>query len=247
MTSSQRTVLVTGASRGLGRVLARAFAREGAFVAVGHRTHEAEAHRLVEELRTEGCDGMVVGFDLRAAETIGAAVRAVEDRRGRIDVLVNNAAVIHHGLFAMDQASAWNEVITTNLVGVATCTRAVVRGMLGRRAGTIINVASIAALRTLPGSSSYAAAKAGLLALTRALAMELAPRGIRVNALVPGLLDLGMADRTPRSMREQLRERIPLGREGTGEDVAAAALFLASDAARYIVGHALVVDGGMSL
>lgn len=247
MTSSQRTVLVTGASRGLGRVLARAFALEGAFVVVGHRTHEAEAHRLVDELRAEGGDGMVVGFDLRDAETIGAAVRAVEDRRGGIDVLVNNAAVIHHGLFAMDQASAWNEVITTNLVGVAACTRAVVRGMLGRRAGAIINVASIAALRALPGSSSYAAAKAGLLALTRALAMELAPRGIRVNALVPGLLDLGMADRTPRSMREQLRERIPLGREGTGEDVAAAALFLASDAARYIVGHALVVDGGMSL
>lgn len=247
MTSSERTVLVTGASRGLGRVLARAFAHEGAFVAVGHRTHEAEARRLVDELRAEGGDGMVVGFDLREAETIGAAVRAVEDRRGGIDVLVNNAAVIHHGLFAMDQASAWNEVITTNLVGVAACTRTVVRGMLGRRAGSIINVASIAALRALPGSSSYAAAKAGLLALTRALAMELAPRGIRVNALVPGLLDLGMADRTPRSMREQLRERIPLGREGTGEDVAAAALFLASDAARYIVGHALVVDGGMSL
>jgi 3-oxoacyl-[acyl-carrier protein] reductase len=247
MTDDDRTVLITGASRGLGRVLAYAFGSGGDFVAVGYRTHEQDARAVVEELRTAGGDGMAVGLDLRDAATLGAAVRAVEDRRGGIDVLVNNAAVTHHAVFALDQAAAWEEVIATNLVGVAACTRAVVRGMLGRRAGAIINVASIAALRALQGHSSYAAAKAGVLGLTRTLAMELAPRGIRVNAVVPGLLDLGMAERVPRAMRQQLRDRIPLGREGTGDEVAAAALFLASSAARYIVGQALVVDGGMSL
>jgi len=247
MTGQDRTVLVTGASRGLGRVLARAFAHDGAFVAVGYRTHAEAAQELVEEIRAAGGDGMAVGLELREEATIGAAVRAVVERRGAIDVLVNNAAITHHGLFAVDQASEWNDVITTNLLGVAACTRTVVRGMLGRKAGAIINIASIAALRALPGHSSYAAAKAGILALTRTLALELAPRGIRVNALVPGLLDLGMADRVPRAMRERLREQIPVGREGTGQDVAAVALFLASDAARYIVGQALVVDGGMSL
>ncbi len=247
MTGDDRTVLITGASRGLGRVLAHAFGSGGDFVAVGYRTHEQDARAVVEELRTAGGDGMAVGFDLRDATTLGAAVREVEERRGGIDVLVNNAAVTHHGAFALDQAAPWEEVIATNLVGVAACTRAVVRGMLGRRAGAIINVASIAALRALQGHSSYAAAKAGVLGLTRTLAMELAPRGIRVNAVVPGLLDLGMGERVPRAMRQQLRDRIPLGREGTGDEVAAAALFLASSAARYIVGQALVVDGGLSL
>jgi 3-oxoacyl-[acyl-carrier protein] reductase len=168
-------------------------------------------------------------------------------KRGAIDVLVNNAATVHDAPVAMLAAGDWNDVIGTNLGGTFNFSRAVVRSMLAKHSGVIVNVASAAALRTTTGQAAYAASKAGILALTRTMAAELGPRGVRVNAVVPGLLDTGMGERLARQRVDQVVGKVPLGRAGTGEEVARAVLFLASEEASYVTGHALVVDGGLTL
>lgn len=239
-----QTVLVTGASRGLGAALARAFSAEGAWVALGYRAHEAEARTVLASLAGPGA---LLQADARDAAAVERAVRALESERGGVDVLVNNAAIAREGFFAMESAQTWEEVVSTNLLGPAAFTRAVVRGMMARGRGAVVNIGSAASERALPGQTAYAASKGGLVALTHGLAAELAPRGVRVNAVIPGLLDIGMAQRGSRAVAEQVKAHIPLGRAGTGEEVAAAVLFLASDAARYIVGQCLVVDGGLTL
>lgn len=242
-----RTVLVTGASRGLGAAIAGAFGREGAWVGVHARVRTDEADAVLRGVREAGGEGRTVRFDLRDAAETASAVRAIEEERGGIDVLVANAGITREGWFAMDDAAAWEEVLAVDLAGTATTLRAVVRPMIARRSGAIVVVGSVAGHRGAPGQTAYAAAKGGLLALTRSLAAELAPRGVRVNAVVPGMLDTGMASRTTPQVRARWLDHVPLGRAGTAEEVARAVLFLASDDASYVVGHALVVDGGLSV
>jgi len=188
-----------------------------------------------------------VPVDVRDAEAFARAVQALEQDSRPVEVLVNNAAETATGWFALDDAATWEEVLATNLLGAASCTRAVVRGMLARGRGAVVNIGSVACQRALPGQSAYATAKGGLEALTRNLAAELAPRGIRVNAVVPGVLDVGMARRMPQELRQRVLDHVPAGRAGTAPEVAAAVLFLASDAARYVVGQCLAVDGGLGL
>ena len=168
-------------------------------------------------------------------------------RDAGVDVLVNNAAVLRDQLFPMLSPPEWDDVLAVNLTGAYHCCHAALRFMLRRQRGAIVNVSSIAALRASPGQANYAAAKGGVLSLTTTLAAELAPRGIRVNAVVPGILTTGMGERLDRRVVEERRARIPLGRFGDGDEVARAVLFLASDDASYIVGQSLVVDGGLSL
>ncbi|MDP2314391.1 MAG: SDR family NAD(P)-dependent oxidoreductase [Pseudomonadota bacterium] len=242
-----RTVLVTGASRGLGAVLAEAFAAEGAWVGVGCRVRTEDAGDVLARVRAAGGDGEVLAFDLRDRAATRVAIEGLEQRRGGIDVLVANAAITGDGFFGMGGAEDWEDIVQVNLLGTAATVRAVTRGMLTRGRGAVLVVGSVAGLRAVPGQSAYATAKGGLVAFVRTLGAEMAPRGVRINAVIPGVLDAGMTHRTPRPIIDRWLAAIPAGRVGRAEEVARAALFLASDEASYIVGHALVVDGGLSL
>ena len=240
-----RSVFVSGASRGLGRAIAVAFAREGARVGIGFRSRESDAQQTLSEVQELGGTGVLVPFDVRDATATETAMASFGDDSG-IDVLVNNAATLRDGLLPLLEPAEWGEVIAVNLMGVYHCSRAAVPFML-RRGGAIVNVASVAGWRASPGQTSYAASKGGVLALTTTMAAELAPRRVRVNAVVPGLLTTGMGQRLDRRVVENRKSVIPLARFGEGDEVARAVLFLASADASYIVGHSLVVDGGLSL
>jgi len=239
-----RIVVVTGASRGLGRAIACAFAAEGAHVAVGYLRAAEEATRTLDLMRGSG---EPFRFDVTRPDEVQAAFAALLRRRGRVDVLVNNAGVAFDSPAPLLDPEGWRRVLAVNLDGAFHCTQAVLPGMLHARRGAIVNVASVSALRANPGQASYAASKGGLLALSRTLAAELAPRGIRVNAVVPGLIDAGMVHHLDHRLLERLRERIPVGRLGLAEEVARAVLFLSSDEASYVVGCELPVDGGLGL
>jgi 3-oxoacyl-[acyl-carrier protein] reductase len=244
---ADRTVVVTGASRGLGRSIAVAFAREGAFVYAAFRDREREAAQTMEAIAAAGGRGAPVRFDVARPDEVRAAFDRIHAERSRVDVLVNNAGVARDAPFVLGDAEAWREVQDVNLGGAFHCTRAAVAPMIHARRGCIVNVASVSARRANPGQSAYAAAKGGLLSFSRTLAAELAPKGIRVNVVVPGMMDAGMVQAMDRRSVERVRERIPLQRLGTGEEVARAVLFLASDEASYIVGCELPVDGGLAL
>ncbi|MFO0599788.1 MAG: 3-oxoacyl-ACP reductase FabG [Myxococcaceae bacterium] len=241
------TVLVTGASRGLGRAIAEAFGREGAFVFVGFRTREDEAQQTLERVKQAGGSGEVLGFDVTDLTQVDAAVSKALALRGALDVVVNNAGVVRDELFALMKPESWREVLAANLDGTFHVCRSVARAMLGKKRGAIVNVASVAAHRASPGQANYAASKGGVVAFTQSLAAELGPRGVRVNAVVPGLFDAGMVERLDRRVVAQALEHLPLKRLGRAEELADAVLFLASRDAEYIVGQALVVDGGLTL
>lgn len=242
-----RTVLVTGASRGLGRDIAVAFGREGAFVHAAYRAREADAEETLRLVREAGGDGATLQLDVRDRAAVDGAVGRIVAERGAPDVVVNNAGVARDELFAVMSPESWDDVLAVNLGGTFNVCRAVARPMMGRKRGAIVNVASVAGLHASPGQSSYAASKGGVLALSRTLAAELAPRGIRVNAVVPGLCATGMAARLDRRVADARRAAIPLGRFGGGDEIARVVLFLASDDAAYVVGQAIVADGGLSL
>lgn len=242
----QSSVLVTGASQGLGRAIAEAFAAEGARVGIGFRTHEAEAKKSLELVEAAGGRGVLLQFDLRDAASVEAAV-ANFAADGGLDVLVNNAAVLRDQFAMFLSPAEWDDVIAVNLNGTFYCCRSAMRAMLPRRRGAIVNVSSIAATRASPGQANYASSKGGVQALTATLGAELAPRGVRVNAVVPGMIDVGMGRRLDRRVAEKARAAVPLGRFGEAREVALVVLFLASDDARYIVGQSIVVDGGLTL
>jgi 3-oxoacyl-[acyl-carrier protein] reductase len=240
-----RSVAVTGASRGLGRALAIAFAREGARVGIGYRARGADAADTLAAVTAAGGSGEILAFDVRDPAAVDRELGRFAE--GGLDVLVNNAAIVRDQLFLLLAPEDWREVVDVALTGVCHCCRAAVPFMLRGKRGAIVNVASVAGMRASPGQASYSAAKGGVLALTATLAAELAPRGIRVNAVVPGLLTTGMGERLDHRVVAATRARIPLGRLGDGDEVARAVTYLASDDSSYVVGHCLVVDGGLSL
>jgi 3-oxoacyl-[acyl-carrier protein] reductase len=242
-----RTAIVTGASRGLGRAMAVDLARAGAFVYAAFRQRADGAEATLAEAAAAGGGGATLALDVTDPAAVADTFRRVLDERGRLDVLVNNAGVSRDGFLATMPDDDWDEVIAVNLGGTMRCCRAAARPMIRQGHGAIVNVASVAGLHASPGQANYAASKGGVVALTRTLAAELAPRGVRVNAVVPGLIKAGMTHGLDRRVADERRGRIPLGRLGEADEVARVVTFLASDAAAYIVGQALVVDGGLTL
>jgi NAD(P)-dependent dehydrogenase (short-subunit alcohol dehydrogenase family) len=241
-----QVAVVTGASRGIGSAIARVFASAGAYVAVHFRASAVEARGLAAEIEGGGGRAVAIGADLRMPDEVERLFQETEERLGEVDVLVNNAGSYPlHGLVDAP-AAEWRAVLETNLLSVHLCTQAAARRLIARGSGgAVVNVASIEGLRPAPMHSHHTAAKSGVLAYTRSAALELGPRGIRVNAVSPGLIwREGIETSWPEGV-ESFRARAPLGRLGRPEDVAHACLFLASSAASFVTGANLVVDGGV--
>ena len=242
-----RRALVTGASRGIGREVALRLAAEGASVAVNYHTGEAEAAEVVAAITDSDGTAVAIGGDVSDAAQAAATVAAAQEALGGLDILVNNAGITRDNLVLRLSEEDWDAVLDTNLKGAFLCTKAALRPMLRQRSGRIINMSSVVAGTGNPGQANYAAAKAGLIGLTKTVAREVASRGITVNAVAPGFISTRMVDAISEEQRERVLERIPLARFGTPQDVAACVAFLASDEAGYITGQVLGVDGGLSL
>jgi 3-oxoacyl-[acyl-carrier protein] reductase len=241
-----KVALVTGASQGIGWDIAQALVVAGAKVAVAARTEEKLAV-LVGEIEAAGGEALAVKMDVADAVQIKAGFKQVIEKFGRLDILVNNAAITRDGLAVRMKPDDWDAVIRTNLTGAHLCIQQALGTMMRARAGRIINVSSVVAQMGNAGQANYVAAKAGLIGLTKAIAMEIASRNITVNAVAPGFIETPMTDVLSDKVKEDLKARIPLGRLGAARDVSASIVFLASDEAAYITGHVLDVNGGMYL
>lgn len=236
-----RTAFVTGSTRGIGLAVARALHAAGAKVAIVGRD-EARARAVAEEI---GSGTVGVACDVAVAAQVEAAIAAAEAALGPIDILVNNAGLTRDNILLRLSEEDWDAVLDANLKGAFFTTRAVIKGMMKRRAGRIINIGSVVGLTGNKGQANYAASKAGLVGLTKSVAKEYASRGVLANCIAPGFIETDMTAALPSEARTALLEQIALGRLGRPEDIAAAVLFLASDLAAYITGQVLVVDGGM--
>jgi len=242
-----KVALVTGASQGIGRDTALALSEAGAKVAVAARNEEKLAALVNEIVGLEAGQALAVKMDVADAEQVKAGFKQVLEKFGRLDILVNNAAITRDGLALRMKQDDWEAVLRTNLTGAHLCIQQALGTMMRARAGRIINIASVVAQMGNAGQANYVASKAGLIGLTKAIAMEIASRNITVNAVAPGFIKTPMTDVLPDKVKEELNTRIPLGRMGSARDVAAAIVFLASDEASYITGHVLDVNGGMYL
>ena len=240
-----RHALVTGASRGIGRAVALAFAAEGASVALNFAGNVAAAEAVRVEIESAGGKAILVPADVSDENAVEDMVKTVTEAFGSIDILVNNAGITRDGLLLRMKEEDWDAVLNTNLKGVFLCTKAVSKFMMKKRYGRIVNMASVVGVTGNASQANYAAAKAGVIGFTKAMAKELASRGITVNAIAPGFIRSDMTDVLPDKVKEAMLAEIPLGRAGEPADVAKAALFLASDQAAYITGQVLKVDGGM--
>lgn len=240
-----KVALVTGASRGIGRAIAVALAKAGAKVAVNYQGNQKAAQETLSLIEAAGGEGFCYQADISKPDQVEAMVKELLARYSRIDILVNNAGITRDSLLLRMKDEDWSQVIDTNLTGVFNCCRAVAKPMMKQRSGRIINISSVVGLMGNAGQVNYAAAKAGLIGLTKSLAKELASRAIMVNAVAPGYITTDMTEQIAEETKRQLAERIPAGRLGNPEDVASLVLFLAGDGASYITGQVIAVDGGM--
>lgn len=240
-----KIALVTGASRGIGKAIAITLAQAGAKVVVNYAGSAAAAQGVVEEIQGLGGQAVAVQANVAVTEDVEALVNQTIDQYGGLDILVNNAGITRDTLLMRMKEEDWDLVLDTNLKGVYNCTRAVTKIMMKQRSGKIINIASVVGLTGNAGQVNYAAAKAGIIGLTKSVAKELAARNITANAIAPGFIETDMTDVLNDDVKTKVLEAIPMKRMGKAEDVAHAVVFLASDAANYITGQTLVVDGGM--
>ena len=241
---ANQIAVVTGAGRGIGRAIALKFAAEGADIVCVSRTQE-NSDKVATEVRALGRKAWAHAVDVSDSAAVSTAAEKILAEAGRVDILVNNAGVTRDGLLMRMSDADWDTVLDTNLKGAFLFTKAFTRAFLKQRAGRIINVASVIGLIGNAGQANYAASKAGLIGFTQSVARELASRGITANALAPGFIETDMTAELTAEMKAELLKKIPLNTLGRAEDVAHAALFLASPAARYITGQVLTVDGGM--
>jgi 3-oxoacyl-[acyl-carrier protein] reductase len=242
-----KAALVTGASRGLGRAIAVALGEAGAAVAVGFATNAEPAAETAARLRAAGAEAVLVQGDVSQPTEAERIVQETVAAFGAIDILVNNAGITRDTLALRLSEEDWDAVLDTNLKGAFFCAKAALRTMVRRRQGRIINITSVVGLMGNAGQANYAAAKAGMIGLTKALAREVGSRGITVNAIAPGFIDVGMTEALTEQQRSAVLGQIPLGRFGAAHDVAALAVFLASDAAGYLTGVTIPVDGGLAM
>lgn len=241
---ANQTAVVTGAGRGIGRAIALQFAAEGADVVCVSRTAE-NSEKVAAEVRASGRKAWALAVDVSDGAAVNAASEKILAEAGRVDILVNNAGVTRDGLLMRMSDEDWDLVLNTNLKGAFHFTRAFSRSFIKQRSGRIINIASIIGLIGNAGQCNYAASKAALIGLTKSVAKELGSRGITVNAVAPGFVETDMTAVLKEELKTELLKRIPLNSLGKPEDIAAAALYLASPAARYVTGQVLTVDGGM--
>ena len=242
-----KVCLVTGGDRGIGRAIVKALVESGGIVAFDYRTREDLAQELVEEITAQGGKAKAFQADVTDAETVETMVQSIHDELGPIEILVNNAGVNRDHSFAKMTKEEWEEVISVNLHGTFNVTKAVLPNLIEAGWGRVINISSIVGQRGNFGQANYAASKAGLLGMTKALALELAGKGVTVNAVAPGFIETDMTAGIPEEVTKKIHATIPVRRYGKPEEVAPAVVFLASEEASYITGHVLSVNGGLYL
>ena len=245
MDGVEKTALVTGASRGIGRAIALALAKEGYAVAVNYAGSREAAEAVRDEITAAGGQAFILQGDVSSAEDVDRIFKTVKEEFGFLDVLVNNAGITRDSLLVRMKENQWDEVIDTDLKSNFLTVKAAGAMMMRRKKGAIINIASVSGIVGNIGQLNYSAAKAGVIGLTKTAARELAPRGIRVNAVAPGFTLTDMTDKIPEDVKNGMLHTIPLGRFGQAEEIAKAVAVLASDNASYITGQVLKVDGGM--
>lgn len=244
---SEKIAIVTGGSRGIGRGIALELGKRGATVIVNYQRNAEAAEEVVAAIAAAGGAALAVQADVSLEDDANRLIKTAADTYGKIDILVNNAGTTRDNLIMRMSADDFDTVIETNLRSTWLCSKAVVRDMMRKRYGRIINITSISGIMGNGGQTNYSASKAGIIGLTKALAREVASRGITVNAVAPGFVATDLTATLPEDIAKKINENIPLGRWATIEDVALATAFLASDEAAYITGHTLNVDGGLAM
>lgn len=244
---SERIAIVTGGSRGIGRGIALELAKRGATVIVNYQRNSEAAEEVAALIASGGGKALAVQADVSVEEDVTRLIKTAIDTYGKVDILVNNAGTTRDNLIMRMSADDFDTVLETNLRSTWLCSKAVVRDMMRKRYGRIVNITSISGIMGNGGQTNYSASKAGIIGLTKALAREVASRGITVNAVAPGFVATDLTSTLPEDIAKKINENIPLGRWATIEDVALATAFIASDEAAYITGHTLNVDGGLAM
>ncbi|NLP37221.1 MAG: 3-oxoacyl-[acyl-carrier-protein] reductase [Firmicutes bacterium] len=243
-----KVAIVTGASRGIGREIAIQLAAQGALLVINYTSNDTAARETLATVEAVGGEGIIVQADVKNMAQCENLVKTALEKYNKVDILVNNAGITRDNLAVRMRAEEWREVLDTNLTGAFNCTKAVLRPLLKQKSGgRIINIASVVGLTGSFGQTNYAAAKAGLVGMTKALARELAGRQITVNAVAPGFIETDMTAVLAPDLKENIRRQVPLGRMGTTKDVAHMVIFLASEQAAYITGQVIAVDGGLTM
>ncbi len=247
MTLNNKISLVTGGTRGIGREVALALAKEGSDVAISYTSNEELALNIVEEIKNLGVNSIAVEANVANNDDVVNMIKTVEEKLGTIDILVNNAGITKDNILIKMSEEDWDSVLDVNLKGVFLCSKAIARAMMKKRYGKIINISSVVGINGNPGQSNYSASKAGVIGFTKSIAKELASRGIRINAIAPGFIETDMTNALKDEIKNEMMKNIPLNSFGQPKDIAHLVLFLASEKSDYITGEVIKVDGGMGI